>query len=161
MDIYNLVNSFNHKTTLIWKPKLNFVNDINIIIQELKQYHTFVGLDIYEVLVSCGHNLTWDQEYYVSIEDLMEYVKGPDFPTSGFILGKSGIVDAYKTGKGSIVMRARVEVINNDSSRDKIIITEIPYQVNKSLLLEKIGELVRSKIIDGISDLRDDKSSEG
>ena len=89
----------------------------------------------------------------LSIEDLMEYVKGPDFPTSGFILGKSGIVTAYKTGKGGIVMRAKVEVISNDSSRDKIIITEIPYQVNKSLLLEKIGELVRSKTIEGISDL--------
>ena len=97
----------------------------------------------------------------LSIEDLMEYVKGPDFPTSGFILGKSGIVAAYKTGKGSIVMRAKVEVISNDSARDKIIITEIPYQVNKSLLLEKIGELVRSKIIEGISDLRDESDRNG
>jgi len=70
MDIDNLVDAFNHKTTVVWRPKLNFVNDINVIIQELKQYQTFVGLDIYEVLVSCGHNLTWDQEYYVSTEDL-------------------------------------------------------------------------------------------
>jgi hypothetical protein len=70
MDIDNLVDAFNHKTTVVWKPKLNFVNDINVIIEELKQYHTFTGLDIYEVLVSCGHNLTWDQEYYVSTQDL-------------------------------------------------------------------------------------------
>ena len=70
MDIDNLVDAFNHKTTIVWKPKLNFVNDINVIIAELKQYQTFVGLDIYEVLVSCGHNLTWDQEYYLSTEDL-------------------------------------------------------------------------------------------
>ena len=97
----------------------------------------------------------------LSIEDLMEYVKGPDFPTSGFILGKSGIVTAYKTGKGGIVMRAKVEVISNDNARDKIIITEIPYQVNKSLLLEKIGELVRSKTIEGISDLRDESDRNG
>lgn len=97
----------------------------------------------------------------LTIEDLMEYVKGPDFPTSGFILGKSGIVAAYKTGKGGIVMRAKVEVISNDSARDKIIITEIPYQVNKSLLLEKIGELVRSKTIEGISDLRDESDRNG
>ncbi len=97
----------------------------------------------------------------LSIEDLMEYVKGPDFPTSGFILGKSGIVAAYKTGKGGIVMRAKVEVISNDNAKDKIIITEIPYQVNKSLLLEKIGELVRSKIIEGISDLRDESDRNG
>ena len=97
----------------------------------------------------------------LSIEDLMEYVKGPDFPTSGYILGKSGIVSAYNTGKGGIVMRAKVEVISNDSSKDKIIITEIPYQVNKSLLLEKIGELVRSKTIEGISDLRDESDRNG
>ena len=97
----------------------------------------------------------------LSIEDLMEYVKGPDFPTSGFILGKSGIVAAYKTGKGGIVMRAKVEVISNESVKDKIIITEIPYQVNKSLLLEKIGELVRSKTIEGISDLRDESDRNG
>ena len=97
----------------------------------------------------------------LTIEDLMEYVKGPDFPTSGFILGKSGIVAAYKTGKGGIVMRAKVEVISNDSAKDKIIITEIPYQVNKSLLLEKIGELVRSKTIEGISDLRDESDRNG
>ena len=70
MDIDNLVDAFNHKTTVVWRPKLNFVNDINVIIEELKQYQTFVRLDIYEVLVSCGHNLTWDQEYYVSTEDL-------------------------------------------------------------------------------------------
>ena len=97
----------------------------------------------------------------LTIEDLMEYVKGPDFPTSGYILGKSGIVAAYKTGKGGIVMRAKVEVISNDSAKDKIIITEIPYQVNKSLLLEKIGELVRSKTIEGISDLRDESDRNG
>ena len=97
----------------------------------------------------------------LTIEDLMEYVKGPDFPTSGFILGKSGIVAAYKTGKGGIVMRAKVEVISSESSKDKIIITEIPYQVNKSLLLEKIGELVRSKTIEGISDLRDESDRNG
>ena len=97
----------------------------------------------------------------LTIEDLMEYVKGPDFPTSGFILGKSGIVAAYKTGKGGIVMRAKVEVISNDNAKDKIIITEIPYQVNKSLLLEKIGELVRNKTIEGISDLRDESDRNG
>ena len=70
MDIDNLVDTFNHKNTIVWKPKLNFINDINYIIEELKQYNTFITLDIYEVLVSCGHNLTWDQEYYVSIEDI-------------------------------------------------------------------------------------------
>lgn len=70
MDIDNLVDAFNHKTTVIWRPKLNFVNDINTIIDELKLYNTLVGLDLYEVLVSCGHNLTWDQEYFVTSDDL-------------------------------------------------------------------------------------------
>ena len=70
MEIDNLVNAFNHKTTVIWKPKLNFVSDINIIITELIQYKSFIDINIYEVLVSCGHDLTWDQDYYVSIEDL-------------------------------------------------------------------------------------------
>lgn len=81
MDIDNLVDAFTHKTTVIWKPKLNFVKDINLIIEELKQYHTFIGLDIYEVLVSCGHNLTWNQEYYVSDEDLnwLKYDEGKKY----------------------------------------------------------------------------------
>lgn len=81
MDIDNLVDTFTHKTTVIWKPKLNFVKDINLIIEELKQYHTFIGLDIYEVLVSCGHNLTWNQEYYVSDEDLnwLKYDEGKKY----------------------------------------------------------------------------------
>lgn len=70
IDIDNLVNMFNHNTTVVWKPKLNFVNDVNVIINELKCYISFINLDIYEVLVSCGHNLTWDQEYYISLEDL-------------------------------------------------------------------------------------------
>ena len=70
MDIDNLVDAFNHKTTVIWRPKLNFVNDINTIIDELKLYNTLIGLDLYEALVSCGHNLTWDQEYFVTSEDL-------------------------------------------------------------------------------------------
>lgn len=70
MDIDSLVDAFDHKTAVIWKPKLNFVRDINIIINELKSFYSFINLDIYEVLVSCGHDLTWDQEYFVSLEDL-------------------------------------------------------------------------------------------
>ena len=69
MEIDNLVDIFTQKTSVIWKPKLNFVRDINFIIEELLRYISFVDIDIYEVLVSCGHNLTWDQEYYISIED--------------------------------------------------------------------------------------------
>jgi len=69
MEIDSLVNVFNHKTTVIWKPKLNFINDINTIINELNNKDSYINLDIYDILVSCGHNLTWDQEYYLSIDD--------------------------------------------------------------------------------------------
>ena len=68
--IDDLVKDFTYKTTVIWKPKQNFVKDINIIIEELNNYSSFIHIDIYEVLVSCGHNLTWDQEYNISDEDL-------------------------------------------------------------------------------------------
>ncbi len=111
-----------------------------------------------EVINACKHLLNNND---LSIDELMEYVKGPDFPSAGYILGKSGIMDAYKNGKGSVIMRAKVDVINNENGKDKVIITEIPYQVNKSLLLEKIGELVRNKTIEGISDLRDESDRNG
>jgi hypothetical protein len=70
MDIDSLVDAFNHKTTVQFKPKHTFIQDINIIIQELINYHTFVGLDIYDILVSCGHNVTWNQDYYITLNDL-------------------------------------------------------------------------------------------
>ena len=71
MDIDSLVDAFNHKTTVQFKPKHTFIQDVNIIIQELINYHTFVGLDIYDILVSCGHNVTWNQDYYITQEDLL------------------------------------------------------------------------------------------
>jgi hypothetical protein len=70
MDIDNLTNAFNHSASIVWKPKQKFVEDIDIICNEICKYETFINLDIYEVLVSCGHNLTWDQDYYISKEDL-------------------------------------------------------------------------------------------
>ena len=70
MDIDNLTNAFNHSASIVWKPKQKFVEDIDIICNEICKYETFINLDIYEVLVSCGHNLTWDQDYYISTEDL-------------------------------------------------------------------------------------------
>lgn len=96
----------------------------------------------------------------IDVLELMQFIKGPDFPTAGVILGNSGIKRAYETGKGSITIRgmARIEENNNKS---KIIITEIPYQVNKKSLITRIGELVRDKIIDGISNLSDESALEG
>jgi DNA gyrase subunit A len=97
----------------------------------------------------------------ISLEALMQIVPGPDFPTSGIILGRSGIRNAFETGRGSITVRARARVEQIRKDRDAIIVTEIPYQVNKSTLLERIAELVRAKEIEGIADLRDESDREG
>jgi DNA gyrase subunit A len=93
----------------------------------------------------------------LTFEELIEKIPGPDFPTSGFIYGREGIVSAYMTGRGIIQMRARASVEKQKrTDRESIIVTEIPYQVNKARLIEKIAELVREKKIEGISDLRDE-----
>ena len=98
----------------------------------------------------------------LTIEELIELVPGPDFPTAGFINGKEGIHEAYKTGRGIIQMRARALVeVDRRSGREAIIITEIPYQVNKAKLIEKIAELVKTKKIEGIADLRDESDRDG
>ncbi|MEA2039479.1 MAG: DNA gyrase subunit A [Thermodesulfobacteriota bacterium] len=97
----------------------------------------------------------------VSLSELMEFVPGPDFPTSGFIIGKKGIREAYETGRGIIRVRARAFVEKIAQNKEKIIVTEIPYQVNKRRLLEKIAELVREKKIEGISEIRDESDRDG
>jgi DNA gyrase subunit A len=97
----------------------------------------------------------------LGIDDLIQIVPGPDFPTGGIILGRAGIRDAYHAGRGSIVMRGKVEFETLRKEREAIIITEIPYQVNKAALVERIAELVRDKRIDGIADLRDESDRDG
>ncbi|PIP06062.1 MAG: DNA gyrase subunit A [Syntrophobacterales bacterium CG_4_8_14_3_um_filter_49_14] len=98
----------------------------------------------------------------IIIEGLMHYIHGPDFPTAGFINGRDGIISAYKTGRGIIKVRARTIIEKNEKNeRESIIITELPYQVNKANLLEKISELVKEKKISGIADLRDESDREG
>ena len=97
----------------------------------------------------------------ISLDELIKIVPGPDFPTAGIILGRSGIRNAFDTGRGSIIMRARATIEEIRKDREAIIVTEIPYQVNKSSLLERIAELVRAKEIDGIADLRDESDREG
>ena len=96
-----------------------------------------------------------------TLDDLMEHIKGPDFPTGGIILGRSGIREAYHTGRGRILVRAKTEVETLGNGRDRIIITEIPYGVNKAKLVEKIAELVHEKSLDGISDIRDESDRHG
>ena len=97
----------------------------------------------------------------LGIEDLIGIIPGPDFPTGGVILGRQGIRAAYHTGRGSIVMRGKVEIETLRGDREAIIISEIPYQVNKAAMVERIGELWREKKIDGISALRDESDRQG
>lgn len=97
----------------------------------------------------------------VSIQELMEIIPGPDFPTAGQIIGRSGIRKAYETGRGSITIRAKVEIEQKASGKEVIIVRELPYQVNKAKLIEKIAELVRDKKIEGITDLRDESDRNG
>ena len=105
--------------------------------------------------------ISYIDNHDVEVEELMNHIKGPDFPTGASILGNSGIKEAYKTGKGTITIRsnAQIEEINNNKTR--IVITEIPYQINKSTLITKIAELVRDKEIEGVTDLRDESNREG
>ena len=96
-----------------------------------------------------------------TVDDLMQFVKGPDFPTGGVILGKRGIYDAYHEGRGRIIVRAKSEIEDMGGNRQRIVVTEIPYMVNKARLIEKIAELVHEKTVDGISDIRDESDRDG
>ncbi|MGL4288571.1 MAG: DNA gyrase subunit A [Phreatobacter sp.] len=97
----------------------------------------------------------------ITIDELIEHIPGPDFPTAGLILGRSGIRSAYETGRGSVVMRARTSIETVRKEREAIIVTEIPYQVNKAQMLEHLAELVREKRVEGIAEFRDESDREG
>jgi len=115
------------------------------------------------------HNLSEVVDALVSLiddpeledEKLLKYIQGPDFPTGGIIYGRSGIKEYFKTGRGRLVLRARANIERQKSGKESIIVTEIPYQINKANLLEKIADLVTNKVIEGISDLRDESDREG
>ncbi|MDI9818782.1 MULTISPECIES: DNA gyrase subunit A [unclassified Legionella] len=111
-----------------------------------------------EVINAC---LALIEDPELVLDDLMNYIPGPDFPTAAIINGKAGIIQAYRTGRGRIYIRARTEIETDDNGRQAIIITELPYQVNKARLVEKIAELVREKRIEGISGLRDESDKQG
>ncbi|MEJ7542177.1 DNA gyrase subunit A [Staphylococcus intermedius] len=108
--------------------------------------------EVIDGVLSLSHNPD------ITISELMEDIQGPDFPTAGLILGKSGIRRAYETGRGSVIMRAKAEIESRGGGRERIVVTEIPFQVNKARMIEKIADLVRDKKIDGITDLRDETS---
>ncbi|EDS76898.1 DNA gyrase subunit A [Clostridium massiliodielmoense] len=97
----------------------------------------------------------------ISVAELMAEIKGPDFPTAGIIVGKSGIKKAYETGRGKVIIRSKAEIEEDEKGKNRIVVTEIPYQVNKARLIESIANLVKDKRINGISDLRDESDREG
>ncbi|RST70956.1 DNA gyrase subunit A [Siminovitchia acidinfaciens] len=105
--------------------------------------------------------ITLSRDPEITIQELMEHIQGPDFPTAGLIVGRSGIRRAYETGRGSIMMRGKVEIETKANGRETIIVNELPFQVNKARLIERIAELVREKKIDGITELRDESDRVG
>jgi DNA gyrase subunit A len=111
-----------------------------------------------EVIDACGAYL---DNRAITVEELMEHVPAPDFPTGGIIMGRAGTHAAYKTGRGAVIMRGRTHVEEVRKDREAIVCTEIPYQVNKARLIERIAETVREKLIEGISDLRDESDRDG
>ena len=111
-----------------------------------------------EVIDACLQML---EQPEITVDELMEHIQGPDFPTGAMINGRAGIVQAYRTGRGKIYVRAKADVETDKSDRDRIVITEIPYQLNKARLIEKIAELVKEKRIEGIMELRDESDKDG
>ena len=111
-----------------------------------------------EVIDACMADLDNPE---ITIDELCQIITGPDFPTGGIILGRGGILSAYHKSRGSIIMRARVKTENIRKDREALIVTEIPYQVNKRVLIEKIADLIRDKKIEGIADLWDESNREG
>lgn len=97
----------------------------------------------------------------IDVEGLMQYIKGPDFPTGGIVMGRQGIVDAFTTGRGKVVVRAKTEIEEDDKGRQMIVVTEVPYMVNKAEMIARIGEMIRDKKIEGISDIRELTNREG
>ncbi|MBD1566583.1 DNA topoisomerase (ATP-hydrolyzing) subunit A [Vibrio sp. SA48] len=111
-----------------------------------------------EVVDGC---LAYINNEEITIDELMDYIPGPDFPTAALISGRKGIIDAYKTGRGKVYMRSKANIEVEKNGRETIIVTEIPYQVNKARLIEKIAELVKDKKVEGISALRDESDKDG
>jgi DNA gyrase subunit A len=111
-----------------------------------------------EIVDAC---ITLVNNPHATLEDMLKFVQGPDFPTGGFISGRAGIAEAYRTGRGRFMMRAKAAIEHVTKDKDAIIVTEIPYQVNKSRLIERIAELVNNKVIDEISDIRDESDRDG
>ena len=113
-----------------------------------------------EIIDALTYILGHENPENIMIEDLMNYIHGPDFPTGGIIYNKKDILEAYARGRGSIVLRGRVNIEEGKNGRESIVITEVPYQLNKKEFVEKIADLVMEKIIVGVADIRDESNKE-
>lgn len=111
-----------------------------------------------EVIDGC---VAYIDNHEIEISELMEYIKGPDLPTGATILGTKGIKEAYETGKGKFIIRSKAQIVDDNNGKSRIIVTEIPYQVNREVLIEKMAELVKQKRIDGITDIRNESNRDG
>ena len=160
------------------KDTVNMVNNFDDTLQEPTVLPTKVpllllngssGIAVGMATNMAPHNLTeccdaicaYIDNPEISVDELMHYIKGPDFPTGGIIQGTQGIRDAFETGRGRIVIRSKTEIEVSDSGRETIVVTEIPYMVNKREMIEKIAELVESKKIEGISYVNDETTRKG
>ena len=98
----------------------------------------------------------------ITVEELMEYIPAPDYPTGGVLMGRAGIKQAYRTGKGGFVLRAKCEIEEfANGTRERIVVTELPYQVNKAMLIKSIADMVKDKRIEGVSDIKDESDRHG
>jgi len=111
-----------------------------------------------EVIDGC---VAYIDNHEIEISELMEYIKGPDLPTGATILGTKGIKEAYETGKGKFIIRSKAQIVEDNNGKSRIIVTEIPYQVNREVLIEKMAELVKQKRLDGITDIRNESNRDG
>ena len=111
-----------------------------------------------EVIDACVKMIEDDE---CTVEDLIKIIKGPDFPTGGIIMGKSGAKEAYRTGQGKVIIRSKCEIEETNRGKHQIVVSEIPYQVNKARMIERMADLVKDKKLDGISDIRDETNREG
>ena len=118
-------------------------------------------VEVVDALTYLTDKMAAGQAEDVGVEDLMQFVKGPDFPTAGTIVGTEGIREAYATGRGRVIVRARARIEEMRGNRFRIVVTELPYQVNKAAMLERMAQLVREKKIEGISELRDESDRSG
>ena len=163
LTVYRITRAPEKRIFKIYTGKMP-VNRVPEYMQELRsKYRKQLTIDPVTGMINCNNNVQAfvEEDRETEIEELLDIVKAPDFPTGGIILGTRGCEEAYRTGRGKVVVRAVTDIEAMPNGKNRIIVTELPYMVNKAKLIEKIAELHKDKKIDGITDLRDESSREG